>query len=416
MSAAEVTVPATLYTYLIMDMEQFGLVDHEVALLQSLGKQCGESGHSLAAVAAAGRLLAEGRPAQARTLLCDAVEAGCWNSAMQLMLKAFGHDYHPHLSMTPHVRSQLLETSPHWKELALAQYVLDHACPGNPLSVCDAMDHFADGRWETLHQWSKSAGNLKSGVLCSSLRGAVLGSELLEIGTYCGYTALRVVAEFPSIRVSTIEVDPVYAIVARNMIALSGVANSLDVWTGHSKYLLPRLAKRQMRGQKLKYSALYMDRWGSEYHDDFAVLDSLRILERSALIVADQVLWTGASLFLWDVANRVNCSTRIVPVRVNDDAIQEDFLAVSVGSSSDEPCRGFDIDTASRQMFVVKPPPSCLYNLHADAELFRKKWVEGRSASAAEKVDFARAMQQQMLAALAEIGYASPDGALPSAP
>ena len=73
---------------------------------------------------------------------------------------------------------------------------------------------------------------------------------------------------------------------ARKMVAFTGMAQIRDVWTGHSKYLLPRLAKRQEQGQRLRYGATYMDRWGSECHEDIATADRFSLLECSAAIVA----------------------------------------------------------------------------------------------------------------------------------
>ena len=72
-----------------------------------------------------------------------------------------------------------------------------------------------------------------------------------------------------------------------------------------------------------------MDTWGSEYREDFAVVDMLSLLDCSAAIIADQNLWTGASLILGGLVSIANCSTRLMPFGVEDKAINEDFLAVS---------------------------------------------------------------------------------------
>ena len=72
------------------------------------------------------------------------------------------------------------------------------------------------------------------------------------------------------------------------MVAFSGKVQTCDSWTGHSKYLVPRPAKRQKQGQRLRYGALYMNKQGSEYHEDFAIDDRFSLLECSTAIVADQ--------------------------------------------------------------------------------------------------------------------------------
>ena len=128
------------------------------------------------------------------------------------------------------------------------------------------------------------------------------------------------VAALPSVRNTSLEADPIHVLIARDMVAFSGMVQTCDVWTVHSKYLLPRLTKRQEQGQRQRYGALYMDRWGSEYHEDFDIIDRFSLIECSAAIVADQVLWTGASNYLWGLASRTSFSTRLVLVGVEDRA------------------------------------------------------------------------------------------------
>ena len=90
--------------------------------------------------------------------------------------------------------------------------------------------------YKKLRAWSKVAGDLQSEVCVSSLRGVGSGVTVLEIGTYCGYTALRMVTALPSVRNTTLEADPIHALIARNMVAFSGTAQTCDDGKGHSKY------------------------------------------------------------------------------------------------------------------------------------------------------------------------------------
>ena len=50
-----------------------------------------------------------------------------------------------------------------------------------------------------------------------------------------------------------------HVVIARNMIALSGLAQQLDVWTGHSRYLLPRLVEQHRHGKLQSFGAVLMD-------------------------------------------------------------------------------------------------------------------------------------------------------------
>ena len=181
------------------------------------------------------------------------------------------------------------------------------------------------------------------------------------------------VAARPSVRNTSLEADPIHVLSARDMVAFSGMVQTCDVWTVHSKYLLPRLTKRQEQGQRQRYGALYMDRWGSEYHEDFDIIDRFSLIECSAAIVADQVLWTGASNYLWGLASRTSLSTRLVLVGVEDRATKEDFLAVSACSVRGN-CAPHSKGAANRQLGIVRPPPplSGFGRLHADDEAYCK--------------------------------------------
>ena len=50
-----------------------------------------------------------------------------------------------------------------------------------------------------------------------------------------------------------------HVVIARNMIALSGLAQQVDVWTGHSRYLLPRLVEQHRQGKLQSFGAVLMD-------------------------------------------------------------------------------------------------------------------------------------------------------------
>jgi len=374
----------------MLDVEQQGLVSHEIFLLESLGKS--SNAGELAETAAVSRLVAEGQIEEAGKLLRD-FDHSHWSPASELL--AATCSYHSfHKPRTP-LHIQDAQGGAYWKELRLLQYVFEHAPAGCGLSICDAMDSFAEASWAATQQWSKIAGRLKAALLESSLRGTAAEVALLEMGTYCGYTSISLAAKFPEARIFTFEVDPMHVVIARNMIALSGLAQQLDVWTGHSRYLLPRLVEQHRHGKLQSFGAVLMDRWGTQYYEDFVVLDSSGLLSYGASIIADQVLWTGASLFLWDAA-RKKYSTRLVEVAVHDAAIDTDFLAIAVRDVRAIP------GGQPNQTLAMKPPGEIL-RLHAEAEDFRERWIDGEAAgrlSYEQRERFASKMQAQCLKAL----------------
>ena len=134
----------------------------------------------------------------------------------------------------------------------------------------------------------------KAGILLSSLKGAPVGN-VLEIGCYCGYSSIRMVVACPGVHVTTLEVDPVHMVIARNIIAFAGVAHAVDVWTGHSQDLVPRLAASDVaHRQPAPFSFVFMDQRGSRYNEDLDLLEESSLLRPGAVIVADNVLKPGA--------------------------------------------------------------------------------------------------------------------------
>jgi len=203
--------------------------------------------------------------------------------------------------------------APYSKELRLLASVLATASAGDPHSVCGAIERFGaeTARKESL--WLKVAGGLKTAVLLAALELAPSSGVILEIGTYCGYSAMRLAAARPNVRVVTLEVDAVHAIIARNLIAFAGLAHVIDVLVGHSEDTLPVLGTylqgRSPEGAGILHrnvgnsvvAYVFMDQRGSRYFEDLSVLEDAGLLGCGAVVVADNVLKPGAPAYLWHV-------------------------------------------------------------------------------------------------------------------
>uniref|UniRef100_A0A7S4QSZ4 catechol O-methyltransferase n=1 Tax=Alexandrium monilatum TaxID=311494 RepID=A0A7S4QSZ4_9DINO len=183
------------------------------------------------------------------------------------------------------------------KAAVVLQYVLRRAAHGDPKSVCDAFEESSLRLLQPARQWLKIAGGSKAEVVASALRSAPVRGSVLEVGTYLGYTAVRLAASRPGGRVVTLEVDPGHAMVAQCLAAHAGLAHRIDVWTGHSQDLLHRLPA--MYPHRLRFAAVFMDQCGSRFWADLEELMRLDLLQPGAVVVADNVLKPGAPLFLW---------------------------------------------------------------------------------------------------------------------
>uniref|UniRef100_A0A3B4WQ18 catechol O-methyltransferase n=1 Tax=Seriola lalandi dorsalis TaxID=1841481 RepID=A0A3B4WQ18_SERLL len=90
----------------------------------------------------------------------------------------------------------------------LLRAVIINAVRGDPDSVIRAIDHFCKHT-----EWAMNIGDEKGAILDSVVM-ETSPSTVLELGTYCGYSAVRITRLLPpSTRLITVEMNPDYACV-----------------------------------------------------------------------------------------------------------------------------------------------------------------------------------------------------------
>jgi len=248
----------------------------------------------------------------------------------------------------------------------MLEYVLRTSIAGDAASVCRTIDDFSEHVWKS-GVWAKSAGEVKAEIVCAAVApGHPAGGGILEIGTYCGYCTIRMAAACPAACITTLEADSMHVVVARNLLALAGLSNRVDVWTGHSDRTLPWLARDRGTGNNCcsKFGAVLMDRWGSQYPEDLDALEEGGLVQEGTVLVADNILRTGASLFVWRVAGEgTDYTTTFLPVQELASG-SEDWLAVSVSQQRKAGMRS--------KAPPVAEPPFPLVQLHQEAERMRE--------------------------------------------
>ena len=165
-----------------------------------------------------------------------------------------------------------------------------------------------------------------AGPLCDIVpsRGSIL-----EIGTYCGYSAIRMAMACPGVPIISLEADPGHVIMARNMLAFAGlphIVDELDVWTGQSRDLLQRLHWRYKGKDKIQFRVVFMDHKGSRFGGDLQVLENQGLLMPGAIVVADNVLKPG-------LVKSGAYDTEIVQLK-EFAMSSEDWMSISVRSRS----------------------------------------------------------------------------------
>lgn len=113
------------------------------------------------------------------------------------------------------------------REEALAQYVEAHARRGDIDDVIRVIDEFCYRQ-----SFMINVGDEKGELLDAAVRNAS-ARRALELGTYCGYSALRVARSMPEDgRLVSIEFNPANAAIARRIWNHAGVDDRLTVLVG----------------------------------------------------------------------------------------------------------------------------------------------------------------------------------------
>eukprot|EP00435_Cladocopium_sp_Y103_P010516 s4187_g2.t1 len=237
-------------------------------------------------------------------------------------------------------KADQLSRTGYGKELLLLRHVLKGE-PGSE-NTLQAMDSCGEELGD-MGLWAKFAGGGKAATLCAAAAGARVAGEILEIGTYCGYSAVSLAAA--GAQVTTLEMDPVLVGISRCVVAHAGCSHLVRVFTGHSRLLLPRLKRGEgsrFSTAKAGYDLIFMDRWGAQYPEDLDLIESLALLKSHGVLVADNVLRTVAAEFLWRISD-ANGRYITTVVEVNEVAMEsdEDWMSISifrsVASSTDVP-------------------------------------------------------------------------------
>jgi len=180
------------------------------------------------------------------------------------------------------------------REERLAQHVLANVRKGDPVDAIRVIDQFCYDQ-----SFMMNVGDEKGAILDAEVKRAS-PKRILELGTYCGYSALRLAVTAPSARVWSIEFNPANAEIARRIHAHAGVSDRITVVVGTlgdgGKTLR---ALREQHG----FSAGSVDFVFVDHAKDAYLPDLKRILDEAwlkpgAIVVADNIKFPGAPDYL----------------------------------------------------------------------------------------------------------------------
>jgi catechol O-methyltransferase len=177
------------------------------------------------------------------------------------------------------------------REDRLAGYVVQNARQGDLDDVIRAIDEYCYKR-----SFMVNVGDEKGAILDEAVRRA-LPSQLLELGTYCGYSALRTCRAMPDgARLVSIEFNPANAVIARRIWEHAGVSDRVSVLVGTladgGRTIATLEAKHGFAAGSLDF--VFIDHDKSAYVSDLELILRQGWLHPGSVVVADNVKFPGA--------------------------------------------------------------------------------------------------------------------------
>jgi catechol O-methyltransferase len=177
------------------------------------------------------------------------------------------------------------------REEALAQYVLANARAGDLDDVIQTIDEFCYRQ-----SYMINVGDEKGLILDAAVRRAN-PKRVLELGTYCGYSALRIArAMEPNARLLSLEFNPANATIARRIWDHAGVGDRLTVLVGtlgDGGSTIDRLeSEHGFTAGSL--DLVFIDHAKEEYLPDLERIIARAWLHPGSVVVADNIKFPGA--------------------------------------------------------------------------------------------------------------------------
>src|SRR3712207_1573196 len=177
------------------------------------------------------------------------------------------------------------------REAALADYVVANAPAGDLDAAIRAVDEFAYG-----HSFLINVGDEKGEILDAAVRRAQ-PRRLLELGTYCGYSALRTARVMPAgAHLYSIEFSEANAAIARRILAHAGAGDRVPVVVGTlgDGGTTAEALEQEHGFAQGSLDFVFIDHAKDAYLPDLQLIVERGWLRPGAIVVADNIKFPGA--------------------------------------------------------------------------------------------------------------------------
>lgn len=176
------------------------------------------------------------------------------------------------------------------REAAAADFVVAHAIPGDIDDALAAMDRYAYDKSFLVNVGDEKGVLLDAAVRRSNPRLAV------ELGTYCGYGALRIARAAPNAHVVSVELSEANAVVAERIWKHAGVADRVNCVVGTigdgGRTVAALEAEHGLKPGAVDF--LFIDHDKNAYLADLNTITGRNWLHPGSIVVADNVGFPGS--------------------------------------------------------------------------------------------------------------------------
>lgn len=171
------------------------------------------------------------------------------------------------------------------REERLAAYVVERARHGDAADVVRVIDEFAYNKSMLMN-----VGDEKGVILDEALR-RVGARRILELGTYCGYSAARMAAAAPGAQITSVEFNQANADIARRILDHAGVGGRVAVVVGTLGDGGATMRKLRDEHQFARecLDLVFLDHDKSAYLADLRRILQEGWLRRGGIVVADNI-------------------------------------------------------------------------------------------------------------------------------
>jgi len=171
------------------------------------------------------------------------------------------------------------------REKALLDHVLQTAERGNPQSVLQAIDSYSRRT-----SWLMNIGDDKGPFLDSAI-AKYSPRVALEIGTYCGYSAVRIASQMqrPRSMLLAVEMGPLNCQIATQIIDHAGLFSKVRVVEGKFDERLGTVKQFLEEMDAPFFEFVFLDHWKNRYMPDYLLLKEQGLIRKGSGIFADNM-------------------------------------------------------------------------------------------------------------------------------